>query len=196
MSVLREDVLTWRRELLSFVDARRGPIPARDVLSPRQDWQRRITGGVLKQFFELLEHSTPDELFPDLQSSPLQERLFLFITDHAGFHAGRELMNHDSEQALILLREEWRAFLERGPDPDEGFDLHYEFWSVWHQEIPHGWDLPDLPTTDEIWVHEEGFALADGAGRGAQHLWRFDGTTMHLESEAMTSWASLRREDS
>ncbi len=192
MTTLRDDVVTWRDSLLRFLEPRAVPAGDPSDLDARQHWQRRITGGVLVQFFELLEHSRHEEHFPALKSQPLPERLFLFITDVPGLIAGRELMNTDTDQALIVLKDHWRAFLETpGEDPDEDFRRHYEFWSVWHQELPQTWEITAPDPNGEYWVHEEGFALADGAGRGAQHLWRWDGQTMVMEEETMTSWASL-----
>lgn len=190
-SILREGSHQWRRELTEFVDGIRRPITELDDLSPLQDWQRRITGGVLIQFFEFLEESADEELFPQLADHPLAERLFLCISDEAGLHAARELVDEKSEQVFCLLKEEWRAFLE-APDTadDEAFVHHYQFWSVWHQNVPETWDVPDLDPGFAYWIHEEGFALADQAGRGAQHLWQWDGEKMELADEMMTSWSS------
>ena len=189
--LLREEALSWRRELVKFVLARRRSRPGREDLSPLQDWQRRITGGVLIQFFDLLSKTATEELYPQLLEHPLQERVFLFITDEAGYLAADELMDLKSLQALCVLKEHWRAFLEH-PDTndDDEFIHHYQFWSVWHQDIPENWDVPPLEPGFEYWIHEEGFALADGAGRGAQHIWRWDGQTLELTEELMSSWTS------
>ena len=190
-SILRDGSRQWREELTRFVDHIRSPLPSREQLTPLQDWQRRITGGVLIQFFEFLEESADEDLFPKLADHPLEERLFLFISDRAGLVAASELMDTESEQAFCLLKEEWRAFLESADtDDDDDFVHHYQFWSVWHTEVPENWEVPPLEEGFAYWIHEEGFALADGAGRGAQHLWRWDGEKMELVDEMMTSWSS------
>ena len=190
-SILRPDALKWRQQLVSFLEKFHGHPTDIEDLDAIQDWQRRITGGVLIQFFEFLENSVDEELYPQIADHPLHERLFVFVSDRGGMLAAEELMDTDSEQAICLSKEAWRAFLENpSTDPDEAFVHHYEFWSVWHQKIPDGWDLEELDPGDNYWLHEEGFALADGAGRGAQHLWRWDGQKMHLVDEMMTSWSS------
>lgn len=192
MTLLRDDVVAWRAEVVEFLDQHRRPIPALDNLSPLQHWHRRVTGGVLRQFFQFLARDMPEDHFPILQENPFPERLFLFLTDLPGFHAAQGLIDTESDQALILLREEWMAFLEDFKTwDDEDYKLHYEFWAVWHRQVPKEWEGRDPSGPGELWVHEEGFALADGAGRGAQHLWRWDGETLHLEAEALTSWASM-----
>lgn len=190
-STLRQGSRRWRREVTDFVDAIRSSPPTDQPLSPLQDWQRRITGGVLIQFLEFLEESKAEEAYPQLADHPLAKRLFLFISDGAGLQAAQDLIDGTSEQAFCLLKEEWRAFLEDpDTDDDEAFVHHYQFWSVWHQNVEPTWDLPALDPNAAYWVHEEGFALADGAGRGAQHLWRWSGDELELVEETLTSWTS------
>lgn len=190
---LREEARQWRRQLIDFVERIRSPLPERAQLSPLQHEQRRVTGGVLLQFFEFIQDSANNEMYPQLADHPLEQRLFLMISDEAGMHAADELMDTDTPQAFCLLKEEWRAFLESpDTDDDEAFTHHYQFWSVWHQNIPQEWDTPQLDdnSDDDYWVHEEGFALADRAGRGAQHLWRWDGENFDLVDEELSSWSS------
>ncbi|TXD38910.1 hypothetical protein FRC98_00470 [Lujinxingia vulgaris] len=191
-SPLREDARTWREALDRFIDAQRpAPLPDKDALDPRQNAQRRVTGGVLLQFFDFLEKTASEELYPQLAEHPLPERVFVFVTDEAGYCAATELMDLSTPQATCVLKEEWREAIE---DPvfedDETYIHHYQFWSVWHRNIPETWDVPELEPGTEYWLHEEGFALADGAGRGAQHLWRWNGTELSLVEETMTSWTS------
>lgn len=188
---LRKSSRRWRDELVQFVDRIRPSIPAREQLSALQNEQRRVTGGLLLQFFEFLEQSATPDRFPRLEEHPLEERLFLLITDEAGWWAAEELMDTDTPQALRLLKQQWRAFLEDpDTDDDEEFVHHYQFWSVWHRDIPDGWETPDLEEGWDYWVHEEGFALADRRGRGAKHLWRWDDDEFELVEEQLNSWSS------
>ncbi len=181
----------WRRDLLDFVAPIERPRPKREQLSPLQHEHRRVTGGVLHQFFQFLEDSADEERFPALQDHPLPQRLFVLVTDEAGVHATEDLMDTSSEQAVCLLKEEWRAFLESDDtDHDDAFEHHYEFWSVWHRNMPDQWDFPQLGPGQSYWIHEEGFALTDGVGRGAQHLWRWDGEEFELVDEMTTAWSS------
>lgn len=188
---LRDDAWEWRNQLVEFVDRIRSPLPERSQLSPLQHEHRRVTGGLLVQFFEFLEGSADEQLYSQLEDHPLEERLFLMISDVAGMHAADDMMETNTTQAFCILKQEWRAFLEAPEtDDDEAFEHHYQFWSVWHQNVPDDWDTPDLEEGFDYWVHEEGFALADRAGRGAQHLWRWDGDDFDLIDEELSSWSS------
>lgn len=190
-SPLTKEALAWRQELLSYLAPLQGPLPTKEDLNPLQDWQRRISGGVLLQFFDLLQKSAPEDLFPQLADLPLEQRVFLFITDESGYLAAQELMDLESTQAICVLKDHWRTFLEDfETNDDDEFIHHYQFWSVWHQEIPENWEVSPLTEGGEYWIHEEGFAVADGAGRGAQHLWRWTGTDLVLSEELMSSWTS------
>jgi len=190
-SILFPEAARWRKSALEFQASwnAAAPAPAQQI-TPLYEWQRRITGGLIVQFFEFLQKGDPEALYPILEKYPLHRRVFLLVTDEPGMSAAKELMDLESFQALAMLKDEWRAFLEAtDTDEDETYEHHYQCWSVWHQSLPTTWELPtDLE--GEFWVHEEGFALADQAGRGAQHLWVWDGEEMKLARETMTSWVS------
>lgn len=182
----------WLARLREFALDRRRPTQVLDphALGPRDDWKRRVTGGVLLQFLEFLQSEALHEHFEQLEDNPIWERCFVVITDEAGLTAAREIVDPDSDKAVSLLADEWREFLaDDTTDSDDDFVHHYEFWSVWHQDLHSEWEV-DLDADQEYWVHEEGFALADRAGRGAQHLWRGDGAEMVKVEEAISSWVS------
>lgn len=189
-----EDAIIWLKELRKFALEQRGDlqIPDGHDLDTLANWKRRVSGGVLLQFLDFVQSGDIFEHFePALEERPLHERVFLFITDIAGAVAGEELLQKDTDHVFYILNSEWRAWLsDPNKDHDDDFDKHYEFWSVWHQDLHSEWELDELEGA-EYWVHEEGFALADGAGRGAQHLWKWDGEEMHKVEEAITSWSSM-----
>lgn len=189
-----EDAINWLEELRTFALARREDfeIPDGHDLDTLANWKRRVSGGVLLQFLDFVQSGDIFEHFESaLEERPLHERIFLFITDQAGAAAGEELLQKDTDHVFCILNSEWRAWLtDADQDHDDDFDKHYEFWSVWHQDLHSEWEVEELDGA-EYWVHEEGFALADGAGRGAQHLWKWDGQEMHKVEEAITSWSSI-----
>ena len=192
-----EDAILWLKELRQFALDQRSDvtIPDGHDLGALDNWKRRVSGGVLLQFLDFVQSGDVYEHFgPALEELPLHERVFLFITDVAGAVAGQELLQQDTHHAFCILKTEWSAWLsDPDTDHDEDFEVHYEFWSVWHQDIHSEWELDELEGA-EYWVHEEGFALADKAGRGAQHLWKWDGEEMQKVQEAVTSWSSLPTE--
>ena len=164
-------------------------MPDGHMLDPLRSWQRRITGGLLVQFFEFATAQATSERYPVLGQDPLSERVFVCVTDMAGAVAFHELVDAGSERAICVFESEWRAFLEQG-EPDDEFECHYEFWSVWHRQVDPRWELEPAAPGHQLWVHEEGMALALGIGRGAQNVWSWDGQQMTLITQGISSWSS------
>ena len=190
---MRQDAITWRQHLANHVtqqQARAGqaPLPDGHMLHALQDWQRRITGGSLMEFLEWAASEDAVARYPLLNATPITERVFVFISDIPGLVAYRELIDQRSQRAIGLLKDQWRAFLSDGSeDHDDPLTHHYEMWSVWHRDIDPQWDLEDKPY-DQLWVHEEGFALAHEAGRGSQNVWNWNGQRLQLVKQDMTRW--------
>ena len=181
----------WRGALRDHVKAHQPQdAPALDghMLSARKDWQRRIHGGTLLDFLSFATERAHD-LYPALGKNPITERVFVFITDTVGQIAAREIIDASSERALCVSRDAWQRWLD---DPeqehDDAFGLHYECWSVFHRRVEPAW-AKDHPKHLHLWVHEEGFALDDGLGRGSQHLWGWDGQRFTLLEQNLTSWS-------
>jgi len=184
----------WRRRLETFLDERReGRARETDFeLSPLEQEQRRVTGGSLMQFLRFIQDEAAFEAFPILAERPIDERVFVFATDEAGRVAAHDLIDSRSGRAVVVTKEEWRAWLGNPEtDSDETFDHHYECWSVWHRNFRATWGVEGVNGDDgEFWVHEEGYALADRAGRGAEHLWAWTGTELELIEEGAEEWSS------
>ncbi len=158
------------------------------MLHALHSWQRRITGGSLLEFLEWATSDEAKDRYPALEHSPVSERVFVFISDVPGLVAFREIVDSTSEQAIGLFKSQWKAFLDDpAEDHDDGLALHYEMWSVWHREIDPQWDM-EGKRHDQLWVHEEGFAIADEAGRGSQNLWNWNGREMQLVKQDITKW--------
>lgn len=191
---LSEEAREWRDELEGFLASyrERQPLPAADDLDPLRDEQRRITGGRLLQFLQFIQREEAFEAYPVLEEQPITDRVFVFATDVAGLAAARDIVDSESTRAVIATKEEWRAWLEApATEADETFECHYECWSVWHQNLQAHWaSVEAADGSAEYWVHEEGFALADRAGRGGRHLWSWDGDELALEEQDADDWSS------
>jgi len=192
---LSDGAAEWFAALEQFLETHRerAPLPSADDLDAVQDEQRRVMGGSLMQFLQFLQNEAVFEAFPILNEEPIAERVFVFATDAAGVAAARDLIDPESDRAAVVTKEEWHAWLEApGTDPDETYDYHYQYWSIWHQNVRANWRLDDVEMTEELdyWVHEEGFALADRAGRGAEHLWSWDGSELELVEQSADRWTS------
>ncbi len=192
MAQLSDETIEWRDRLVEFLAKMReqSPRPRREDLSAREDEKRRVAGGALMQFLQFLQSEAAFEHFPVLEEMPIGERVFVFASDAPGVVAAEDIVDPESDRAVVATKHEWRAWL-RAPDGDADADYahHYEHWSVWHQNFEANWDLPDEPP-GEFWVHEEGFALADRAGRGARHLWTWDGDELELFEQDVEQWTS------
>jgi|SRR5690554_1498356 len=198
--------IAWLETLRAFTREQRETlqIPNGHELGPLDNFKRRASGGVLLQFLDFLQGGEALDMFATaLEKFPLHSRAFLFITDLPGAVAGLELMQADSELALCILKGEWRTYLaDDAYDDDPLFLEHFEFWSVWHQDLHPEWEYESGIALSnaaedgvEYWVHEEGFALAPNAGRGAQHLWKWDGEKIEKVKEAISSWTSIPGSD-
>lgn len=191
---MTHDARAWHDALTRFISplrAAQGPLPDGHMLAPLAYQQRRISGGSLLHFLKMIDaHDAPDNL-PILRAQPLERRVFVCIADLPSAVAAYELIDRASTQAIVVLQHEWRAWLDDpAHDHDDAFAHHYELWSAWHQQIDPLWELPSVPANAQLWVHEEGHALADRHGRGAQHVWAWDGHQLSLVARAVTSWES------
>lgn len=191
ITVRSANATIWRESLTSYLRHRRSARaawPTPDQLDARQTWQRRVSGGAMLQLLDYIVSPAAMARFPVLHDQPLDARVFIFTTDLSGAVAARELIAPESQHAIWLLREEWRAWLNDPLcDSDDTFAHHYECWSVWHQDIDPAWNASPPPGA-ALWVHEEGWAIAENTGRGAQHLWAFDGAQPTLLKQDITSW--------
>jgi hypothetical protein len=189
---LDEDSRSWLAELEQFVRdfRRRHPVGDLDDLSALEDEQRRISGGALIELFEFVQGAEVYDLFPKLEEKPLDQRAFVLACDRPTAAASRDVLDWDSDQAIVVLQHEWRAWVEAPDcDSDDAFERHWEVWSAWHQQTEEAWDLPSRDD-GSFWVHEEGFAVADRAGRGSKHLWQWDGDSFTLEEQSVDEWVS------
>lgn len=190
---LDDEARRWREELRAFLESRRegDPLPDSGQLDALRDEQRRVTGGSLIQFLQFIQEEQAFEAFPILEERPISERIFVFATDGTGVVAARDIIDFESDRAVVVTKEEWRAWTEDPEcDSDEAFERHYECWSVWHQNLKAHWQGGEADDRDDLWVHEEGFALADRTGRGASHLWVWDGEQLQLREEEIDGWSS------
>lgn len=186
----------WAHALRQFIAEHAPQAPALDghMLSPRKSWQRRVHGGTLLDFLQFAGERAHG-LYPKLGQNPITERVFVFITDNVGAVAAQEIIDATSPKAIWINQQLWRRWLDDpDTDHDDQFALHYECWSVFHRNLEPQWqqDFGGKPT-EQLWVHEEGFALDDGLGRGSQHLWRWDGQHFALVEQELTRWVDDER---
>lgn len=190
------DGATWVAELRRYAAACRAarPLPARDALSPAEERRCRIVGGALLAWLQehgprfLQERSAMARL---LGVDP--DPIIVFTSDVPGAVAATEILGPEHERVVILLDEEYAGGRARVADP--GYVRHVHVWSRFLPEPE-----PDfatrararhpIPATCSYWQHAEGTMWAPNAGRGVDHLWRWDGREPELLEEALTHWVA------
>jgi hypothetical protein len=92
-----------------------------------------------------------------------------------------------------LLQDELDTFLRQVEDP--GYRWHVHAWSVFPEVVAPAFEAKarakyPIPDGCSYWQHSEGTMWAVNAGRGVDHLWRWDGLTPELLEEALTHWVA------
>jgi hypothetical protein len=184
----------WAKQLQDYIAVCRAafPLPNREDLTPIEEWQCRIVGGSLLSW--LREH-VPRILQERAVLSKLlaldPEPFVVFTSNLPGLVAAREIIGQDQEAIGYLLEDEYAS-----PPllaADNGFRSHIHVWSYFPQMV--GADFESAARTKHaiakectFWEHDEGTMWATNAGRGAAHLWQWDGEKPELLEEAFTSW--------
>lgn len=189
-------VAEWAEELREFVAACRAarPLPERDTLTPALEWQCRIVGGALLTW--LHEHG-PGFLQERAVMASLigvdPDPVIVFTSDVPGLVAAEELLGSDHERVVFLLEEEFADAAPRAADP--GFVRHVHVWSRFLPDLERDFAVAartkhPIAAQDSYWQHAEGTMWAPNAGRGVDHLWRWDGREPELLEEALTHWVA------
>lgn len=187
----------WISELRSHVDKLRDhhPLPDRQSLDPVEEWQCRIIGGALLNWLR--------EIGPNF----LQERqvmcgllgiepdpLVVFTSTAPGLIAATQIITSEIESVVFLKDEEFATWSRQHSDNE--YRWHVHFWSYFaprpNQEFlaqcQEQYPLDD--ETETYWQHVEGTMWGQQAGRGADHLWKWDGKEPLLLEEAFSHWVS------
>lgn len=164
--------------------------PDRRELSSLEDWQGRVSGGALLKFLRFV--TDRKRRLSDLVLAQLaqKEKILLCITDRPGAVAANDILRMFQPSAIWLLRKEWGRWSLHEEIKDPGLRFHYEYWTRWKQGLKPDWDLQFDRGAGErdYWIHEEEYRLGEGVGAGAFHVWRWNGSELILEREAVERW--------
>ncbi|TVR92458.1 MAG: hypothetical protein EA416_07330 [Trueperaceae bacterium] len=189
-------VAEWAEDLRRFAAACRTarPLPDRGAFTAAQEWQCRIVGGALLAWLHehgpgfLRERATMAAL---LGVDP--DPVIVFTSDVPGLVAAREILGDDHELVICLLEEEFADAPARAADP--GYVRHVHVWSRFLPELEREVAAAaraqhPISASSSYWQHAEGTMWAPNAGRGVDHLWRWDGREADLLEEALTHWVA------
>lgn len=174
------------------VDARRvSPLPNRSELSEADEARCRINGGSLlawlkrhgPEFLEQRRSWEPEESAPGL----------VFTSDMTGLVAALEISGPSPEGMVYLLDDEANVVFSKWQESFFHSCIH--FWARFRPRLPNHFkaemgDRHPIPPGAKYWIHEEGTVWGPLAGRGAAHLWMWDGQEATLLEEAYESWIS------
>lgn len=193
---MADDVGEWTSRLLAYATECRSaaPLPDRAALTDAQEWHCRIVGSTLLTW--LRQHGPRF-----LQERAVMHKMLgidrdpaiVFTSDVPGLVAAQEIVGTDHERVVYLLEDEFTAAPPRAADPE--YKRHVHVWSYFRPEVEPGFAAAarakhPIPADCSYWQHAEGTMWAVRAGRGVDHLWRWDGHKPELLEEAMSHWVS------
>jgi hypothetical protein len=190
----------WISELRSHIVGLRdcNPLPDRQLLDSAEEWQCRIIGGSLLNW---LNEIGPDYLQERKVLSKLleiePEPLIVFTSTVPGLIAATEIITPENESVLFLADDDFAKWSRQHPDAE--YCWHVHFWSYFHTSPDQEFlaqAQEQYPLDDEAetyWQHVEGTMWGQQAGRGVDHLWKWDGKEPLLLEEAFSHWVSPGR---
>ena len=170
------------------------PLPCRESLTCAEECQCQIIGGSLLNW---LEHVGPRVLQERVVMCGLlgldRDPLIVFTSDTPGLVAAHEILAPDHEKVGFLLKDEFSASPPQADDPD--YRWHVHVWSFFRPAIEPAFEAQarakhPIPDGVKYWQHSEGTMWAMNAGRGVDHLWRWNGEQPELLEEALSHWVS------
>ena len=185
-------VAEWTAELRKHIAECRAkrPLTPRKSLSAAEEWRCRLVGGALMRWMKetgprfLQERSV---MCKTLGIDP--EPFIAFTSDAPGLAAANQVIGADNPRADFLFEDEFQSCPARLTDP--GYKWHIHFWSYVSPTLDPKVEAEARarhPIADGCvyWLHREGTLWAANAGRGADHLWKWDGEKPELLEEAYT----------
>jgi len=168
----------WQQGLLNYERACRTGRPAknRKSLSKQDRMQCDIIAGALARQLHYL------------QRLPEHNRHVVFTSTEPGLVAAHRILQGQSLAFCCLPPEEYRLWMQLHPDIN--FQFHVHFWShfVEHPDITNC--RFSISTDEQYWLHTEGMMCGPKFGRGADHLWKWDGKQPVLLKKNYTQWTS------
>jgi hypothetical protein len=184
----REEWITRLQEHVA--DARAtAPIPDRSSLSIEDEHRCRRNGGLLLAW--LNRHGPQILAQRRFFRGPDDRPVIVFTTDITGLVAAREILEGESLELVYLLDTEYDQWMSNNNDD---FAYHVHLWARFTE--PTGDFLERArreypqPPGHIYWNHSEGTVWGHLQGRGAEHLWAWNGREPSLLKEAFVEWVT------
>ena len=187
---MKLDMEIWLQEITNHAANCRTsrPIPERDDLSWRQILQLHIIKGSLLSWIDNL----PSSLSPGPDKHTGHGICIVFTSSSPGLVAAKEILQRENPTLVSLYPDEFRDFLQSFPDNE--YKYHTHIWSHFLEELDYGAKkiAARYPINDKekYWLHVEGIMRGPRFGRGAEHLWSWNGSQTKLLKKSFLHWAS------
>jgi hypothetical protein len=193
---MEQEGQNWFTQLNASIEQLRkeNPLSARDQLNDSEEWQCKIVGSSLLNWLENVGPNFLQERSVFCKVREIEPDPFLVFTSNTpGLVAAREIVGEDNERIVFLDDSEFDDWLK--DHPDKSYRWHVHVWSYFRDSLEsefHQKAEEEYPISEEssYWQHSEGTMWADLAGRGVDHLWRWDGNGPELLEEAFTNWVT------
>jgi hypothetical protein len=168
----------WHQGLLHYERFCRAghPIAFRKSLSKQNKMQGDIIAGTLAGQLQ------------NLQRLPDYNRHVVFTSTGPGLVAAQQILLEQSQPFTCLFPAEYRQWMQLHPDIN--YRLHVHLWSHFVENPDIGNSVHSLNTNEQYWLHTEGMMCGPKFGRGADHLWKWDGEKPALLKKNYAQWVS------
>ena len=169
---------TWRQQLAKYEQLCRAkqPVASRQSLSGAEKIHSQIIAGGLAVQLQNLLHQ------------PDHNRQAIFTSARPGLTAASKILVEQPLSFTSLYPDEYRQWIHM--HPDKNFRLHIHLWSHVVESLHIDKDLYSLDRNEQYWLHTEGMLCGHKFGRGAEHLWKWDGRKAALLKKNHTQWIS------
>ncbi len=184
------DKKIWLQELKNHEKNCRAanPVPGRNGLSRPQVLQLNIIKGSLQSLINNFSASISSS--PDEQGG--NEICLVLTSTCSGLVAAREIAQGKDFPHVSLYPEELSKFLQSFPDNE--YRHHMLIWSHFLEELDNttknNAGRYPLKDKEKYWLHVEGIMCRQRFGRGAEHLWSWNGSQAKLLKKSFLHWAA------
>ena len=122
-----------------------------------------------------------------------EDPYIVFTSTEPGLVAAREILEDTEPGSVLFLRpKEFEDWVKIQPDAEYRWHVHY--WSYFRTEEAEAdaalGEAYPLKKGERFWIHCEGTMCGELFGRGADHLWLWNGSTPVLLEEGINMWVS------
>ncbi len=184
----------WFLELQQYCQEchRQRPIPERERLSAAEDVQCTYIGGSL---FAWLERTGPQFLRERKSRHKVMGLTpnpgVVFTSNTAGLVAAADVLESRQGTVAFLLEDEFQQWLAESPDEQYKWHVHVRSFFRQHPDaafLQQAKKRYPLAPGSVYWQQSESTMWGKLAGKGVEHLWRWDGERVELVAEAFLSW--------